>query len=226
MAAILNEEPRNSNGTKAWDSANGHLSSVLRLTTTGATRSILLKFERKNARPGDGRQAWFALTNKYKNTPRQRRGTLLRHLDNSVMRSDINPDMFFSKVFQLSDELSDLNEFVFNERLTTIILDALPKDMYSIVKVQSIRDPGLELEEKNSITKTIFTNYSEISSVPKRSQESCRKSRDSGHEPTMYGRESVLNTTVTCHDCKRPGHKKKDCTQLIKRPNKRRWSTY
>ena len=50
------------------------------------------------------------------------------------MRFDIDPDVFFSEVLQLRDEFSDLGETVSDERLTTIILDALPKDMYSQIK--------------------------------------------------------------------------------------------
>ena len=63
------------------------------------------------------------------------------------MRSDIDPDVFLSEVFQLRDELSDLGKVVSNERLATIILDALPEEMYTTIKLQSIRDPDLGLEE-------------------------------------------------------------------------------
>ena len=131
----LNEEPQNSDDIEAWNSANEHSFNVLRLTTTGAARSVLLKFERKNGRLDDGRQAWLALKNKYQNSSRQRRRTLLRRLDNSSMRPDINPDVFFSEVFQLSDELRDLGEAVSDERLTAIFLDALPEGIYSIIKM-------------------------------------------------------------------------------------------
>ena len=62
----------------------------------------------------------------YQNTSRQRRRTLLRRLDNSVMRADIDPDVFLSEVFQLRGELDDLGETVTYERLTTSTLDALP----------------------------------------------------------------------------------------------------
>ena len=66
-----------------------------------------------------------------------------------MMRSDIDPDVFLPEVFQICDELSDLVEAVSDERLMTIILilDALPEDMHSIIKMQSIRDPKLGLEE-------------------------------------------------------------------------------
>ena len=37
------------------------LFSVFRLTTTGAARSVLLKFEPRNGQPGNGRQAGLAL---------------------------------------------------------------------------------------------------------------------------------------------------------------------
>ena len=129
----LNEEPHNSDENKAWDSANEHLFSVSRLTTTGAARRVLLKFERKNDRPGNSRQAWLALKNRYQNTSCQHRRTRLRCLDDSMMRSDIDPDVFLSAIVQLRDELSDLVEAVSDEFLTTIILDALPEDMYSTI---------------------------------------------------------------------------------------------
>ena len=58
-----------------------------------------------------------------------------------MMRSDVDPDVFLSEVFHLCDKLDDLVETVTNERLTTIILDALPEEMYSTVKTQSVRDP-------------------------------------------------------------------------------------
>ena len=59
------------------------------------------------------------------------------------MRFNIDHDVFLSEGFQLRDELSDLGEVVSNEHLTTIILDALPEEGYSKLKVQSIKDPRL-----------------------------------------------------------------------------------
>ena len=91
-------EPFNVDDIKAWDSANEHLFSVLRLTTTGAARSVLLQFEPKYGRHGDGKQAWLALQSKYENSSRQRRRTLLRRLDNSLMKPDTGPDVFLSEI--------------------------------------------------------------------------------------------------------------------------------
>ena len=54
---IDKREPSNVDDIQAWDSANEHLFSVLRLTTTGAARSVQLQFEPKNGRPRDGKQA-------------------------------------------------------------------------------------------------------------------------------------------------------------------------
>ena len=83
-----------------------------------------MKFDPRNGRPENGREARLALKNKYQNTSHQRKRELLRRLDNSVMRSDVDPDVFLSEVFQLLDELNDhLGETVTDERLTTIILD-------------------------------------------------------------------------------------------------------
>ena len=80
---------------KAWDSANEHM-CVSRLTTTGAAESVLLQFEPKFGRPGDGKQAWLALQSKYQHSSRQRRRTLLRCLDNSAMKPGTHSDVFLS----------------------------------------------------------------------------------------------------------------------------------
>ena len=39
------KEPNNRDDIKTWDTENEHRFSVLRLTTTGAVRSVLWKFE-------------------------------------------------------------------------------------------------------------------------------------------------------------------------------------
>ena len=73
------------------------------------------------------------------------------------MRSNVDPDVFVSEVFQLHDELGDLGQTVTDERLTTtIISNVLPDEMYSTVKMQSVRDSDLGLEEIIGMMKTIF----------------------------------------------------------------------
>ena len=82
--------------------------------------------------------------------------------------------------------------------------------------------------------KTIFMNHPERSSVPKRSTESCRKIRSSsGSEPrTDNVHESAM--TLTCHHCKKLGHKKEDCKELTSKSDKpsnvengtRKWGSY
>ena len=57
------------------------------------------------------------------------------------MRSNIDLDVFLSEVVQLRDELIGLTEVVSDERLTTIILDALPEEMYSPVKYAVSKRP-------------------------------------------------------------------------------------
>ena len=119
-------------------------------------------------------------------------------------------------MYQLRDELNDLGEAVSTERLSTIILDALPAKKYSTIKVQAIQDPDLSLEDIEGMIKAIFINHSETSSVPTRSHESYRKGCDSGCEPTMSGQESAMATVITCHNCKNPGHRMKYFKQLTK----------
>ena len=106
------------------------------------------------------------------------------------MMSVTDLDMFLSEIFQLRDELIDFGEAVSDERLATVILYALPEEMYSILQMRSTIDPELGFEEIISIIKTIFINYSERFPVTERSQEPYRKSLDnSGREPRMKYRE-------------------------------------
>ena len=90
---------------------------------------------------------WLVLQSKYLNTSRQRGQTLLLHLNNRVMKADTDLDVLLSKTYQLRDGFSNLDEVVSTERLTTIILDALPAERYSNIKIQATRDPGLSLED-------------------------------------------------------------------------------
>ena len=73
------------------------------------------------------------------------------------------------------------------------------------------------LEEIISLMKTIFINHSERWSVSKKGKESYRKVRNSSLEPRMFDivRESTM--TLTCHNCKKPGHKTKHCKQLTEK---------
>ena len=130
------------------------------------------------------------------------------------MRSNIDSDVCLSKVVQHRDELNDLGDALTDERLKTIILDALPEEMHSAVKMQSIRDRDLGLGAIIRMMKTVVINHSEESSVPKRRQELYRKVWNSGRESrTDNERESTM--TLTCHNCKKPGHEKKDCKELM-----------
>ena len=92
--------------------ANEHLFSVLRLTTTGTARNVLLQLEPKYGRPGDGKQAWLDLQSQYRNNSRQRRRTLMRRLDNSVMKPDTDSDILMSEINQIRDELGVFDETV------------------------------------------------------------------------------------------------------------------
>ena len=126
------------------------------------------------------------------------------------MKPDTDIDAFLSKVNQLRNELSDLDEVMSTERLTTITLDALPAEKYSTIKIQVIRDPNLSLEEIQSMIKIPYMNNWERSSVTKRSHESSRKGDG-------RGRESEFSTVVTYHHCKTTEPKIKDCKLLTRK---------
>ena len=54
------------------------------------------------------------------------------------MKPDTDPDVFLSEINQIRDELGVLDEKVLTERLTVVILDALPAKIYSTVKLEAI----------------------------------------------------------------------------------------
>ena len=70
------------------------------------------------------------------------------------MKPDTDLDIFLSETNQIRDELSVLDETASTERLTTIILDVLPAEVYSTVKLEAIRDPDLSLEQIQRMMRT------------------------------------------------------------------------
>ena len=54
------------------------------------------------------------------------------------MKADTDPDVFMSEINQIRNEHNDLDEVVFTERLNVIILDALPAENYSSIKLEAI----------------------------------------------------------------------------------------
>ena len=91
-----------------------------------------------------------------------------------MIKPDTDPDIFLSKISQIRDELGVLDKTVSTERLTTVILDVLPTEMHSTVKLEAIRDPDLSLEQIQRMMRTIFINHSERLSVTKKNPESNR----------------------------------------------------
>ena len=88
------------------------------------------------------------------------------------------------------------------ERLTTIIVDALPVEKYSIIKIQTIRYPDLGLEDTQNLIKTVIIHSERLSITKKRIT-----SRIVGVEKMV---ESWCN-------CKNPGHTVRDCKTLARK---------
>ena len=130
------------------------------------------------------------------------------------MKPDTNLDVFLSDINQICNELGALDKTISTERLTIIILDALPADMYSTVKLEAIRDPDLSLEQVQQMIRTIFINHSERLSLTKNIPESNRY-QGSNRRGRETGRESAMPTAfITCHYCKKAGHKVRECKKL------------
>ena len=96
---------------------------------------MLLQLEPKNGQPANEERAQLDFKNKYQNPSRQYRRTLLRRLDNSAMRVDIDHDVLLFEMYQLRNELRDLGQAVSTEGLIMIILDVLPAEKYSAIKI-------------------------------------------------------------------------------------------
>ena len=104
--------PINASEIKEWEKNNAALYSVLYLVTSGAARCLLRAYETKKDRRADGRGAWLALQSKYENMSSHRRQALMARLANSRMEEGSDPDIFFSKIDQLCDELEVMDERV------------------------------------------------------------------------------------------------------------------
>jgi len=97
--------------------------------------------------------------------------------------------------------------------MTTVILDALPSERYSVIKQQTIRDPDLSLVDVEHMMRTIYVNHVEKSSA---SRESSLERREN-----VWG--SAMNTTGGFrgfrHYCRERRHKISDCDQRKKKQN-------
>ena len=111
------------------------------------------------------------------------------------MKPDTDPDVFLSGINQIRNELSVLDEAIPTERLTTLILDALPAEMYLALNLEAIRDPDLSLEHIQWMMRTIF-NHLERVSVTINDQES-KRYQQSNHRGQKNGRESAMSTAKT-----------------------------
>ncbi|CAN0450095.1 unnamed protein product [Ascophyllum nodosum] len=137
------------------------------------------------------------------------------------MKPDTDPVVFLSDINQICNELGALDETISTERMTTIILDALPGDMYSTVKLEAIRDPDLSLEQTQRMMRTIFINHSERLSVTKNNPE-YSKYQGSNRRGRETGRESAMSTAlITCQRKSSwpPGTRKKRRPADDVRPN-------
>ena len=111
----------------------------------------------------------------------------------------------------MCDELGVLDEAISTERLATITLDALPAEMYSSAKLEAIWDPNLSLKQIQWMMRTIFITHSERVLMTKNNSE-LKKYQGSNRRGWENGRESAMSTAfITCHYCKKPGHKVRDC---------------
>ena len=56
-----------------------------------------------------------------------------------MVKANIDSDVFSSEVYQLRDDLSEMDEVASTESSTIIIIDALPAEKYSTIKILAVR---------------------------------------------------------------------------------------
>ncbi|CAM9796794.1 unnamed protein product, partial [Sphacelaria rigidula] len=103
------------------------------------------------------KRAWDGLVSKYQNSSKQRRRTLMLQLDGITMAPDQDPDVFFSTVFQLRDELRCVGEVVSEERLTDIIIEGI-SDEYDLIKYNAERDLDLSISDIENTMRNMYAN--------------------------------------------------------------------
>ncbi|CAM9980923.1 unnamed protein product, partial [Sphacelaria rigidula] len=161
----------------------------------------------------DGKKVWDGLIAKYQNSSKQRRRILMRQLDNLTMSQGEDPDVFLSNIYQIKDELNNMNESVSDERLTDIIIEGLADD-YSQIKYDAERDPDLSLSQIESTMRNSYVNRLARG-------KSARK--PVGRESAMYASsplDSYSNSTLShnkCFNCGKPGHISRNCRYMKQR---------
>eukprot|EP00752_Nemacystus_decipiens_P006651 g5979.t1 len=191
--------PLNASEIKVWEKNNAALYSVLYLVTSGAARCLLRKFETKKDQKADGRGAWLALKNKYENMSSHRRQALMARLANSRMEEGSDPDIFFSKIDQLCDELEVMDESVSKHRKMDIIMSGMPAE-YDLIRFQAMKDPEFSLEELQLTMRNMHMN-------------GFTKSTRNGRGTAMTaGLIKHDRSKVKCHSCGMLGHYKNECT--------------
>ena len=194
--------PINASEIKEWEKNNAALYSVLYLVTSGAARCLLRQYENKKDRRADGRGAWLALQSKYENMSSHRRQALMARLANSRMEEGSDPDIFFSKIDQLCDELEVMDERVSKHRKMDIIMSGMPAE-YELIRFQAMKDPEFSLEELQLTMRNMHMN-------------GFTKSKRHGRGTAMSAGGGLIKhdkSKVKCHSCGMLGHFKNECTK-------------
>ena len=128
----------------------------------------------------------------------------MRQLDGMEMVDGQDPDIFFTQLGELVQDLEVLGEHVSEERLADIVLQGMTSD-YELVRFNAHKDPDYGLDEIQFTMRNMFVN--EIS----RGQ---LKSRSQGQGQAMSLTTAANHGTskqVRCFGCKELGHLKRDC---------------
>ena len=157
VANILeNPEKPEEEAKKTWIKNNGTFYSVLYFLTKGeATGSLYPYRAKRGEHKGDGIGAWKEILQKYEGSSVQRHVELSQKLDRISMRPGEDPDHFFTRIYNLRDQLRGLGQEVHDLRLVGLVINIVPKE-YDAVRELHYKNDNYSLEEIRSTMRKIY----------------------------------------------------------------------
>eukprot|EP00903_Cladosiphon_okamuranus_P012172 g11418.t2 len=125
----------------------------------------------------------------------------MARLANSRMEEGSDPDIFFSKIDQLCDELEVMDERVSKHRKMDVIMSGMPAE-YDLIRFQAMKDPEFSLEELQLTMRNMHMN-------------GFTRSKRNGRGTAMSAGGLIKHdeSKVKCHSCGMLGHFKHECTR-------------
>lgn len=197
-----------------WKENNRELSTNLGLSTSGGAASHVKRFARHGKR-GDGQALWLALIDKYEPASQPRINHGLNLLGDFKMRSGEDPDIYISRVEDVTDKLRAAGEVVSEAKERHHLLKGFASVYDSVkVRVREKRDYPLA-----KIKQTMRNIYAEdLGSQPTRAASRKGSVRDFGMSASSTSSTAAgkKDSKPRCFSCGLRGHLKAVCERKSK----------